>query len=91
MYKPKVVLARLCTGGISLEEIMEQNKDQCLTIQDIESIQKANTHFDGVELWLSLWSYDNYSSYHVYGWKDDADEKSLRIPSAAVPSICHGQ
>ncbi len=77
MYKPKVILCRLHTGGKSVEEIREDCKGQGLAYRDFENIQKANAQFDGVELWLSLWSYDNYSSYHIYGWKDDVDEKMM--------------
>jgi hypothetical protein len=77
MYQPKVILGRICTGGKSIEEIQKDCKGQGLSIQDIENIRKAYEYFNGVDLWLSLWSYDNYSAYHLYGWKDDVDEKMM--------------
>ena len=77
MYKPKVILAHLHTGGKSLEEIQRDCEGQGLTPQDIMNIQKANEQFDGVQLYLSLWDYDNYGVYHLYGWQDDVDEKMM--------------
>lgn len=76
-YKPKIVKARLKTGGKSIAEIREQNKGQGLTYRDFENIQKANEQFDGLIVYLSLWEYDNYSSYHLYGWDDKDDERMM--------------
>lgn len=76
-YRPKVIKCRLKTGGKTIEEIREKHKGQGLTYRDFESIQKANEEFDGIVLHLSLWAYDNYESYHIYGWSDEADEKMM--------------
>lgn len=29
---------------------------------------------DGLELYFSLWDYDNYESYHLAGWNKEDDE-----------------
>jgi hypothetical protein len=76
-YRPKIVKARLKTGGKSISEIREQNKGQGLTYRDFENIQKANEQFDGLVIYLSLWEYDNYSSYHLYGWDNKDDERMM--------------
>lgn len=77
MYKPKVIKCRLKTGGKTIEEIREKNKGEGLTYRDFEDIQRANEQFDGTVLYLSLWDYDKYESYHVYGWENEVDEKFM--------------
>lgn len=76
-YMPKVIKCRLKTGGKTIEEIREKNRGQGLTYRDFENIQRAYEQFNGVVLYLSLWDYDNYESYHVSGWDDEVDEKMM--------------
>ncbi len=33
---------------------------------------------DGHLLYFSLWDYDNYESYHLYGWDDEHDEAVMQ-------------
>lgn len=75
--KPKYFKCRLKTGGKTIEQIREQNKGQGMTWRDFEKIQLGYNYFDGVELLLSLWDYDNESCYHVSGWGDDVDSKMM--------------
>lgn len=41
-------------------------------------VSNTDTPLDGCELFLSLWSWDNYSSYHLYGWDNDVDENVMK-------------
>ena len=76
-YQPKVVRCRLKTGGKSIEEIRVQYAGQGLTYRDFENIQRANEHFDGLVILLSLWDYDNGEYYHMYSWEKTDDEKMM--------------
>jgi len=76
-YTPKVIKGRIKTGGKTIAEIREQNKGQGLTYRDFENIQKAYEQFDGLVIYLSIWDYDNYSSYHLHGWDNEADERMM--------------
>ena len=76
-YGPKIIKGRLKTGGKTIAEIREQNKGQGLTYRDFENMQKAYEQFDGLVIYLSLWEYDNYGSYHLYGWDDEAEERMM--------------
>lgn len=42
------------------------------------TVKNTNTPLDGVTLHLSLWSWDNHSSYHLYGWDNEVDEKVMQ-------------
>ena len=53
-YQPKVVRCRLKTGGKSIEELRVQYAGQGLVYRDFENIQRANEHFDGLVILLSL-------------------------------------
>lgn len=33
---------------------------------------------DGLELYFSLWDYDNYESYHLSGWQNDDEEAVMK-------------
>ncbi|MBU5438312.1 hypothetical protein KQI42_09845 [Tissierella sp. MSJ-40] len=76
-YVPKIIKCRLKTGGKTIEEIREKNKGQGLAYRDFKNIQRAYEQFDDVILYLSLWDYDNYESYHICGWDDEFDEKMM--------------
>lgn len=77
-YQPKVVRCRLKTGGKSIQEIRERYTGQGMTYRDFENIQRANEEFDGLVVLLSLWAYDDHTSYHLYNW-DPADEEKMMI------------
>ena len=76
-YQPKVVRCRLKTGGKSIEELRVQYAGQGLVYRDFENIQRANEHFDGLVILLSLWDYDNGEYYHLYSWEKTDDEKMM--------------
>ncbi len=70
----KVVCCRLKTGGKSIDQIREHFNGQGMTYRDFENLKKMYDAFEGLNVTLSLWNFDNCSSYHLYNWKtkDDA-------------------
>lgn len=40
------------------------------------TVKNTNTPLDGVTLHLALWAWDDYSSYHLYGY-DTADKEKI--------------
>ncbi len=76
-YQPKIIKCRLKTGGKTIQQIREQSKGQGLTYRDFEDIQRANEQFDGLTLLLSLWAWDEHSSYHLHNWDPADDERMM--------------
>lgn len=76
-YQPKVARCRLKTGGKSIQEIRERYTGQGMTYRDFENIQRANEEFDGLVVLLSLWAYDDHTSYHLHNWDPADDEKMM--------------
>lgn len=76
-YRPKVVRCRLKTGGKSIPQIREECRGQGLTYRDFENIQRSNEEFDGLVVLLSLWAYDNHTSYHLHNWDPADDERMM--------------
>ena len=37
-------------------------------------VQNTGLPIDGCVMAFSIWDYDNYGSWHLYGWDDDVDE-----------------
>ena len=52
-YKPKVVLARLKTGGKTVEQIRDELKGQGFTWNQFKHMKESYDLFDGLELYLS--------------------------------------
>lgn len=76
-YKPKVVRCRLNMACKTIPEIRKRYTGQGLTYRDFENIQRANEYFDGLILPLTLWEYDDYSSYHLFTWDTADDERMM--------------
>lgn len=76
-YRPKIVRARLKTGGKTVQEVREKLTGRGFTVRDFQSIIKAGNYLDGLEVWLTLWSYDNHSKWHLWNWKKEDDEKVM--------------
>ena len=76
-YKPKIVKARLHTAGKTYEDIKQELKGQGFTCKQMKAIVRQNNYFDGLVLYLSLWNYDNYESWHLWNWDDEVDEKVM--------------
>lgn len=76
-YKPKVVLAKLQTGGKTVEQIRDELKGQGFTWNQFKHMKESYDLFDGLELYLSLWAYDGHSAWHLYNWKPEDDERVM--------------
>ena len=76
-YKPKVVRARLKTGGKTVQSIREKLTGRGFTVRDFQSIIKAGNYLDGLEVQLSLQNWDNYENWHLWNWKQEDDEKVM--------------
>ena len=76
-YQPKIVRCRLKMACKTIPEIRERYAGQGLTYRDFENIQRANEQFDGLILPLTLWEYDDYSTYHLFTWDKVDDERMM--------------
>lgn len=76
-YKPLIVKARLKMDGRSYEEIKKELKGQGFTCYEMKSMVKEGECFNGLELYLSKWNYDNHEKWHLYSWEEEADEKVM--------------
>lgn len=65
-YKPKVVRARLKTGGKTVQSVREKLTGRGFTVRDFQSIIKAGNYLDGLEVQLSLQNWDNYENWHLW-------------------------
>ena len=76
-YRPKVVRARLKTGGKTVQSVREKLTGHGFTVRDFQNIIKAGNYLDGLEVQLSLWSWDNHENWHLWNWKPEDDEKVM--------------
>lgn len=76
-YKPKVVRARLKTGGKTVQSVREKLTGRGFTVRDFQSIIKAGNYFDGLEVQVLLWNWDNHGKWHLWNWKPEDDEKVM--------------
>ncbi len=74
-YKPKVVRARIVIPFKPWEEYREEYKGQGFTVNNFKAMQKADQYFNGLELFLSSWAYDQHSSWHLWNWDKEDDER----------------
>lgn len=76
-YKPLIVRARLKTGGRSYEDIKKQLKGQGFTCYQMKAMVKEGEYFDGLEVYLSKWNYDNHEAWHLYSWENEVDKEVM--------------
>ena len=74
---PNVVLARLKTAT-TLDEVRQQLKGQGFTRNEMKAMVRSMNFFDGLEVFLSKWNWDNYASWHLYNWKPQDDETVMK-------------
>lgn len=70
---PQVVRARLKTAT-TLDEIRQQIKGQGFTRNEMKAMVRCLNFFDGLEVFLSKWNWDNHASWHLYNWEKKDDE-----------------
>ena len=69
-YMPKIIKCKLSLKGATDDEIMKSGVRE----NEIEMIKQIYRKLEGVTLYLSLWDYDDYESYHLTDWDDDVDD-----------------
>ena len=74
-YKPRIVRAKINIPYRSPEGYREEWEGKGFTESDYGNMQKADQYFNGLELYLSSWAYDHHSSWHLYSWNKDDDER----------------
>lgn len=57
------------------EEYREKYTGQGFTVNDFKAMQKSDQYFNGLELYLSSWSYDQHGCWHLWNWEPGADER----------------
>lgn len=72
-YIPKTVRCKMNFENITDEEIMKN----CAYRNEVEGVRKFYEKLNGLEIYLSLWNYDNYECYHLSTWKDEVDNAMM--------------
>lgn len=70
-------MCRLHTVGKTVKDYQAQLKGQGFTYKQFEHMKKADEYWDGLELWVSMWNYDNHASWHLWNWKKSDDERVM--------------
>ena len=76
-YLPKVAFVRLHTAGKEVKDYQQELKGQGFTFNQFKHMKRADEYWDGLELWVSLWSYDNHESWHLWNWKKEDDKRVM--------------
>ena len=77
-YLPKVAYVRLHTAGKTAKEYQQELKGQGFTFNQFKHMAKSDEYFDGLELWVSMWKYDNRESWHLWNWKKEDDKRVMQ-------------
>lgn len=72
-YMPKTVRCKLNFKNATDEDI----RKTCSCASEVEGVRKFYEKVDGIELYLGLWSYDNYENYHLSSWADKVDKTMM--------------
>lgn len=76
-YLPKVAFVRLHTAGREVKDYQKEFKGQGFTFNQFKHMKKADELWDGLELWVSMWDYDNHESWHLWNWKKEDDNRVM--------------
>lgn len=76
-YLPKVAFVRLQTGGKEVKEYQQELKGQGFTYRQFEHMKRSDEYWNGLELWVSMWNYDNHESWHLWNWKKEDDSRVM--------------
>lgn len=76
-YLPKVAYVRLHTAGKTAKDYQRELKGQGFTFNQFKHMAKCDEYWDGLELWVSLWNYDNHESWHLWNWKKEDDNRIM--------------
>lgn len=76
-YLPKVAFVRLHTAGKEVRDYQNELRGHGFTFNQFKHMKKADELWDGIELWVSMWNYDNYESWHLWSWKKEDDSRVM--------------
>lgn len=76
-YLPKVAYVRLHTAGKTVKDYQQELKGQGFTFNQFKHMAKSDGYFDGLELWVSMWNYDDHESWHLWNWKKEDDDRVM--------------
>lgn len=76
-YLPKVAFVRLHTAGKTVKEYQQEYKGQGFTYKQFEHMKRADEYWDNLELWVSMWDYDNHTAWHLWNWKKKDDNRVM--------------
>lgn len=76
-YLPKVAFVRLHTAGKEVKDYSAGAKGTGFTFNQFKHMKKADELWDGLELWVSMWDYDNHESWHLWNWKKEDDNRVM--------------
>ena len=76
-YLPKVAFVRLHTAGKEVKDYQQELKGQGFTFNQFKHMKKADDLWDGLEIWVSMWNYDNHESWHLWNWKKEDDNRVM--------------
>ena len=77
-YLPQIVKARLHTGSRTYEQIKQELKGQGFTCNEMKAMVREGQRFDGLEVYLSKWNWDNHERWHLYNW-DNKDNEAVML------------
>jgi hypothetical protein len=75
-YKPLIVIARLKTER-TYDEVKADLKGQGFTCNEMKAMVREGAYFNGLEVYISKWNYDNHEKWHLYSWKDEDEERVM--------------
>lgn len=76
-YTPRVVRARINIPARPWQAYREEYRGQGFTVNNFKAMQKADQYFNGLEITLSSWWYDDHSCWHLFNWPQAVDDRVM--------------
>lgn len=76
-YTPRVVRARINIPARPWQAYREEYRGQGFTVNNFKAMQKADQYFNGMEITLSSWWYDDHSCWHLFNWPQAVDDRVM--------------
>lgn len=76
-YLPKIAFVRLHTAGKEIKDYQQELKGQGFTYKQFEHMKCSDEYWDGLEVWVSMWNYDNHEKWHLWNWKKEDDSRVM--------------
>lgn len=76
-YTPRIVRARIKIPYRPWEAYREECRGQGYTVNGFKAMQKADQYFNGLEIMLSSWWYDDHGCWHLWNWPKAVDDRVM--------------